>query len=122
MPSVDQRQTIQVCQLHAPLADVVGRLEEKFEVFRTQQTLLIEDVGHVKKQLDNGLRQELRDAVTESLDAFDKKYNGVLEFNWFREFATSFRDKLFINTIKVGGLVVLLLFMMNIGNELVVTL
>ena len=113
--------TVTTCQLHAPLIETVQRLEEKFGIFHEQQVHLIEDVAHVKKRIDNGLRQELKDVVKESLDAFDRKYQGVLEFNWFREFATSFRDKLFANTIKAVGLIILLLFFMHMGNELFAT-
>ena len=121
MPEIERRRNIEVCPLHGVLSGTVDRIESKFDILYERQTSLMEDMTHVKHQVDNGLKAELKAAVKESLDAFDKKYQGVLEFKWFREFATSFRDKLFINTIKAFGLIVLLLFMMNMSTELFAT-
>lgn len=118
MPTVDRRQTIQVCSLHKPLMETVQRLEGKFDDILERQIKSAEEIGYIKRKIDNGLRRELQDAVRESLNEFDKKYAGVVEFRWFRDFITGWRDRLFVNTIKLGMLIIVIIFALNTGDKL----
>ena len=126
---------MEVCELHLTTMATMERIEKKLDNQDVERHQLAEDVAKVQKTIDNGLRAEIGDIHINLLELgrkFDLTISGVrgdiraietitdkiTEFNWFREFATEFRNKLFVNTLKLIFMGGMLLIVMHFGSSI----
>lgn len=127
-----------ICELHLQTMQTMDRIAKKLDDQDRQRECLVNDIRKVQSTIENGLRAEVQDINIGMLELgrkFDLTISGIkdeilrivkitdkiTEFNWFREFATEFRNKLFVNTLKiifVGGM---LLVIMHFGSSLIIT-
>jgi hypothetical protein len=117
---------MEVCDLHLEMMATIHRIENKLDNHEERRSILMDDIAYVKHAIDNGLRKDLKDAsceimamgkkMDETITAFDKKYEGVVEFKWFRELVTDFRNNLFKNFLKFVLVVGIAYVMTHFGS------
>lgn len=126
-----------ICELHLQTMQTMDRIEKKLDDQDRQRECLTNDIRKVQSTIENGLRSEVQDinigmlelsrkfdltisGIKNSILDIEKITDKITEFNWFREFATEFRNKLFVNTLKIIFMGVILLVIMHFGSSMIV--
>lgn len=104
--SCSSRRDGDICKLHPQMEEKIDKIIENQQSYMGHQVDLAVNVAEIKAIVNNGLKAKMIDATT-TIEELKEKIDKLEDFQWFREFINSLRNKMFTNIIKwalLGGL------------------